>query len=53
MDGLFIEVETGTVLVEQFSAVLPLNRIFSDDQSPNLEVQSHWRILFTKIHYRS
>ena len=53
MDGLLIDVETDSVLVEQFSAVLPLYRIFRHNQSSNFEIQSHWCILFTKIHYSS
>ena len=53
MDGLLIDVETDSVLVEQFSAVLPLNRIFSHYQSSDFEVKFHWCILFTKIHYCS
>ena len=41
------------MLVEQFSTVLPLYRIFSQYESSNFKVQSHWCILFAKIHYRS
>ena len=33
--------------------MLPLYRVSSHYQSSNFEVQSHWCILFTKIHYRS